>query len=432
MEIYRPTSRNSWLRAEFCRLSPSLAPYQYGTGRDGRGEGGGYLGYHCFIGLQALKRTLFALFIFFVFCPVVLFADPPRAKNVILFIGDGMGQAQVMATRVFAHGPEGRLNIECLEHFGYVTTYPNGSFVTDSAAAGTAMATGHKTSNDIIGQGEHGQEYKSILEFAREMGKATGLVTTTEVTHATPATFAAHEANREEAKAIALDYLNGAQPDVILGGGSWVWTPSLLEEAGKLGYTNVFTKKEMDTLDPAGVKKLLGLFAHSHMAFVVERGSQEPSLKEMTLEALEILQRDPEGFFLMVEGGRIDHAGHNNDLERLIHEVLDFDEAVGAVRARLEVRHGEPAGGTTNQETLLIITADHETGGLSIVGPRGHLPSKGERVEVRWATKYHTAADVPIWAQGPGAEAVRGRMDNTEVFNLIKNALGIEAVCTKQ
>ncbi|MDI6759431.1 MAG: alkaline phosphatase [Candidatus Brocadiaceae bacterium] len=361
------------------------------------------------------KRALSTFFILFISCPNVLFADDSKAKNVILFIGDGMGQAHVLAARVFAHGPAGRLNMECLEHFGYVTTYPNGSFVTDSAAAGTAMATGHKTSNNIIGRGRYGQEYKNVLELAREMGKATGLVTTTEVTHATPAAFAAHEAHRAEAKAIALDYLDGVQPDVILGGGAWVWTPDLLEEARKRDYTIVFTKKEMDTLDSTKSKRLLGLFAHSHMAFATEQGREEPSLKEMTLKALEILRRDPDGFFLMVEGGRIDNAGHNNDLRRLIHEVLGFDEAIGAVMAGL----GDP------NDTLFIITADHETGGLAIVGPGGHLPGKGEMVEVRWATKRHTAADVPIWAQGPGAEAVRGKMDNTVVFSLIKEALGV-------
>ena len=361
-----------------------------------------------------LKRALFASFILFISCPIVLFADNGQVKDVILFIGDGMGQAHVLATRVFANGPEGRLNMECLEHFGYVTTYSEDSFVTDSAAAGTAIATGHKTGNSIIGQGRHGQEYKNVLELAREMGKATGLVTTTEVTHATPAAFAAHESHREEAKAIALDYLDGVQPDVILGGGAWVWTPDLLEEARNRGYTTVSTKKEMDTLDSTKSKRLLGLFARNHMAFTTERGSEEPSLREMALKALEILRRDPDGFFLMVEGGRIDNAGHNNDLRRLIHEVLDFDEAIGAVRAGL---------GDQN-DALLIITADHETGGLAVVGPGGHLPGKGEMVEVRWATKGHTAADVPIWAQGPGAEAVRGRMDNTEVFSLVKEALG--------
>lgn len=362
------------------------------------------------------KRTLFVFFILFVFCPTTLFADPGQAKNVILFIGDGMGLAHVQTARVFAHGPEGRLNMECLEHFGYVTTYSSSSFITDSAAAGTAIATGHKTGNNIIGQGGQGQEYESILELAGKMGKATGLVTTTEVTHATPAAFAAHEADRDEAKAIALDYLRGAQPDVLMGGGAWVWPPSLLEEARRLGYSTVFTKRELDTLDFSGVKKLLGLFAHSHMAFALERGSQEPSLGEMTLKALEVLQRDPDGFFLMVEGGRIDHAGHNNDLKRLIHELLDFDETIGMALSKLE----------TSQETLLIVTADHETGGLTIVGPDGHLPTKGEMVEVRWATRSHTAADVPIWAQGPGAEAIKGMMDNTGVFSLIKSAIGID------
>ncbi len=364
---------------------------------------------------QVFKRNLLGFFviIFFVLYSTALFGA--SAKNVILFIGDGMGQAQVLAARVCAYGPEGRLNMERLEHFGYVTTYSNSSFVTDSAAAATAIATGHKTRNNTVGQGEYGQEYESILELAKKMGKATGLVTTAEVTHATPAGFAAHEANRHEAKAIARDYLNGAQPDVLFGGGAGVWTSNLLEEAKKLDYSVVFTKKELDTLDPSGVKKILGLFAKSHIAFALERGNQEPSLKEMTLKALEILQRDRDGFFLMVEGGRIDHAGHSNDFSRLIPEVLDFDEAIRTVMSKLEA----------SKDTLMIVTADHETGGLTIVGPRGHLARKGEMVEVNWATRNHTGADVPIWAQGPGAEFVRGRMDNTEVFSLIERAFGI-------
>lgn len=347
-------------------------------------------------------------------------ADTDRngARNIILFMGDGMGWAHLAAARSFAHGPPGELHMERLEHSGYVSTFSLHSLITDSAAATTAMATGHKTKRGIIGQSERGEEYKTILEIAKDVGKSTGLVTTTEVTHATPAAFAAHEASRKNSRAIAEDYMHRSQPDVIMGGGAWVWTTVPLKEARDIGYDVVYTKRELEQLDAAQTTKLLGLFAPSHMSFAMKRRLDEPSLIEMSLKALEVLSKDPDGFFLMVEGGRIDHAGHNNDKIAVIYETVAFDETVGAVVEWLETNG-------LADKTLVIVTADHETGGLAVTGPKNRLPKRGEKVEVRWAHDYHTAEDVPIWAQGPGAEAVSGHMDNTEVFELMRDALEV-------
>lgn len=349
----------------------------------------------------------------------VLAADTTGAKNVILMIGDGMGWAQVAVARYFAHGPGGELNMDKLEHSGYVSTFSLHSLVTDSAAAATAMATGHKTVNGVIGQSVSGEEYKTILEMAKDVGKSTGLVTTTEVTDATVAAFAAHDDSRRHAKAIAEDYLHDSQPDVVMGGGLRVWTTVPLKEARDAGYKVVFTKEELQAVNTSDTDKLLGLFDTGHMSYAMNRRMDEPSLIEMSLKSLELLSRDADGFFLMIEGGRIDHAGHANESRAVLYDAVAFDETVGAVVEWLDTNG-------LADETLLIVTADHETGGLAVTGPRGFLPKRGDKAETKWIHRHHTAEDVPIWAQGPGAEAVNGRMDNTDIFRLMRDAFGID------
>ncbi|MCP4366400.1 MAG: alkaline phosphatase [Planctomycetes bacterium] len=344
-------------------------------------------------------------------------SDANGAKNVIIMIGDGMGWAQVAVARSFVHGPGGELNMDKFEHSGYVSTFSLHSLVTDSAAAATAMATGHKTGNGIIGQSVHGEEYETILEMAGDEGKSTGLVTTTEVTHATPAAFAAHDDSREHAAAIAEDYLRHSQPDVIMGGGLRVWNTVPLKEAKDAGYKVVFTKEELQAVDTSDTDKLLGLFDTGNMSYAMNRRMDEPSLIDMSLKVLELLSRDADGFFLMIEGGRIDHAGHDNNSRAVLYDTIAFDETVGAVVEWLG-KNG------LADETLLIVTADHETGGLAVTGPRDFLPKRGNKAETKWIYRHHTAEDVPIWAQGPGAEKVNGHMDNTEVFELMRDAFG--------
>ncbi|MEE9515449.1 MAG: alkaline phosphatase [Candidatus Brocadiales bacterium] len=353
----------------------------------------------------------------------LLLAVPPNntlgkdgAKNVVLLIGDGMGWSYLVMARSFVHGPGGELNMDKLDHSGYVSTFSLHSLVTDSAAAATAMATGHKTKRGVIGQSEEGEEYKSILEIAGDMGKATGLVSTAEVTHATPAGFAAHDSSRRDTRDIAGDYLHSSRPDVIMGGGLLVWTTVPIKEARDAGYEVVYTREELEQLDVSNTARLLGLFAPEHMSFAMDRRLDEPSLIDMSLKALEILSRDPEGFFLMIEGGRIDHAGHKNKSDAVLYETIAFDETVGAVVEWLKTKG-------VADETLVIVTADHETGGLAVVGPTNLLPGRGDKPKLRWIHRHHTAEDVPIWAQGPGAEAVNGHMDNTEVFGLMQSVL---------
>lgn len=346
-------------------------------------------------------------------------ADTTGAKNVILMIGDGMGWAQVAVARYFAHGPGGELNMDKLEHSGYVSTFSLHSLVTDSAAAATAMATGHKTVNGVIGQSASGEEYKTILEMAKDVGRSTGLVTTTEVTDATVAAFAAHDDSRRHARAIVEDYLHDSQPDVVMGGGLRVWTTLPLKEARDAGYKVVFTKEELQAVDTSDTGKLLGLFDTGHMSYAMHRRMDEPSLIEMSLKSLELLSGDADGFFLVIEGGRIDHAGHANDSRAVLYDTVAFDETVGAVVEWLDTNG-------LADETLLIVTADHETGGLAVTGPRDFLPKRGNKAETKWIHRHHTAEDVPIWAQGPGAEAVNGRMDNTDIFRLMRDAFGID------
>ncbi|MCQ4573887.1 MAG: alkaline phosphatase [Candidatus Brocadiales bacterium] len=343
-------------------------------------------------------------------------AGESGAKNVVLLIGDGMGWSHLVMARSFVHGPAGELYMDKFEHSGYVSTFSLQSLITDSAAAATALATGHKTRRGVIGQSVHAKEYKTVLEIAGDTGRSTGLVTTAEVTHATPAAFAAHESSRENAREIAEDYLHRSRPDVIMGGGLRVWTTLPLKEARDMGYEVVYTKEELERVDIAKTEKLLGLFAPEHMSFAMDRRLDEPSLIEMSLKALEVLSKDPDGFFVMIEGGRIDHASHKNDSDAVLYETVAFDETVGAVVEWLE------ANGLSD-ETLVIVTADHETGGLAIVGPKNFLPGRGDKPKLKWIHRRHTAEDVPIWAQGPGARAVSGRMDNTDVFKLMREAL---------
>ncbi|WP_423792334.1 alkaline phosphatase [Methanocaldococcus indicus] len=301
--------------------------------------------------------------------------DNKKVKNVILMIGDGMGITQTyLAERYKEEIENGHLVI--LTNFktrGTITTYSLSSEVTDSAAAGTALLSGYKTNNGMINILPNGSiPRKTLGEIAKEKGKSVGIVTTTRVTHATPASVYAHIKDREEEDKIAEQLLE-FEPDVVLGGGLEYFIPkdekgskrkdnkNLIEEFKKKGYTIVYNKEELEKVNPENTKKLLGLFSMSHMAYEIDRENipeyqNQPSLAEMTKKALEILDKNPNGFFLMVEGGRIDHACHAHDAKSEIMDTIAFDEAV---KVALDYQKKHP-------DTLIIVTADHETGGLSI------------------------------------------------------------------
>lgn len=292
-----------------------------------------------------------------------------QAKSIILMIGDGMGPAHVHVAWLYATRQLGKglVMTEVMDrgHTAYMVNDTADSTVTESAAAAVQMATGVKVLAKSIGIGPDGKILKTILEMAREKGKATGLVTTSGITDATPAGFVAHVKRRSEEEEIAGQLVK-SDVNVLFGGRKAFFLPesekgkrkdgrNLLSEARQDGYTVAETSEEMKK---AQGKKILGLFNSGNMLFEIDRkGSTEPSLAEMTSKAIEVLSQDPDGFFLMVEGGRIDHAGHHNDIAAVIHDMMAFDEAIKVV---YDFQGNHP-------ETLLIITADHETGGLAVL-----------------------------------------------------------------
>lgn len=262
-------------------------------------------------------------------------------KNVIFFIGDGMGYEVITTTRLLTVGKDGRLWMETSKAVAIVRTYSANSLVTDSAAAGTALATGYKTNNAVISMTPPPElkPLKTILEAAKEREKSTGLVTTVTITHATPACFAAHTDSREELP-IADQYAENKNVDVLLGGGRQFFIPkswsgsrrtderNLIEEFEDAGYAYVKTAAE---LKATTAKKILGLFALGALDYAIDREekpSEQPTLAEMTKKAIEVLSKNPKGFFLMVEGGKIDWACHGHDPATAVADTSAFDEAV--------------------------------------------------------------------------------------------------------
>ncbi len=296
-----------------------------------------------------------------------------HVKNVILLVGDGMGLTQIyVPDRYLEDLYHKHLVIPTIKTRGLITTYSLSSEVTDSAAAATALFSGYKTINHMINELPNGSiPHRTLGEIFKAEGKSVGIVTTTRLTHATPAGIYAHVKSRYEENKIALQLLK-FQPTVALGGGLEYFLPkseggkrtdglNLIKAFEKDGYTVVFNKTQLEEVNPAKTEKLLGVFSKSHMAFEVDRehvpsDENQPSLAEMTSVALKILSKNPKGFFLMVEGGRIDHACHEHDPKAEIMDTIAFDKAV---RVALEFQKTHP-------DTLVIVTADHETGGMSV------------------------------------------------------------------
>lgn len=355
-----------------------------------------------------IKKFPYIFVVLFIplFLPCVIFGEPP--KNIILLIGDGMGFEQIRAAGMYYNGTEGTLSFELLPFQGEVTTYSANSSVTDSAAAATAIATGRKVDNGVISLAipGDGTELYTLIEYFRDIGKSTGLVSTTYITHATPAAFAAHEISRNNTDQIALDYLQQTRPNILFGGGG----NGMSEQAANdVGYTTVIDFAGLAGLNTSVETMVSGQFGLTYLPYEYDYfiGTSSgynilPHLSEMTVTALEILNNDPDGFFLMIEGGRIDHAGHENHIERNIFETIEFSNTVQTVL--------DWAGART--DTLILVTADHETGGLSLLQNNG----QGVFPTVSWSTTGHTAVNVPIYAWGQNANLVFGALDNTDLF----------------
>ncbi len=303
-----------------------------------------------------------------IWLPQVTLAAGP--KNVIFYIGDGMSSVQ---RRIPEEVYGRKLVMNSLPVVGIYTTYATNSIVTDSAAAATALATGHKTNNRIISMDPEGKiAYETLAEAAKRMGKSIGLVTTTRITHATPACFGAHIDNRDEENEIAEQYLEHGF-EVYMGGGWRNFVPKsakkskrkderdLLKEFSDKGYTVIQTKSDLMGIKVEKDTKILGLFWDSHMPYYLDREDEYyqgkvPNLSDMTAVAISVLKQNPEGFFLMVEGGRIDHAGHANDPAGSVGDMMDFDNAV---KVGVDFSKESP-------DTLILVGGDHETGGMGM------------------------------------------------------------------
>ena len=354
---------------------------------------------------------LISMFIFIAGCGVSS-SGAKSPKNIILFIGDGMGPAQITLARISKAGKNSKLEMDSLKYGGLIHSRSADSLITDSAAAATALATGYKTNNGMISTLPNGKVVKNILEAAKAMGKSVGLVTNTTVTHATPACFGSHVPSRASEADIAPQYIN-KDIEVIMGGGLGYFIPSsakgsyrkdskdLIAAAKAKGYFIALDKSSMES---ASSKKLIGLFEIDALTTNVP----EPSLRDMAVKAVQILRKDPDGFFLMIEGGQIDWRNHANDAPGMIKQLYDFDKAIGDVLKSARI----------NGDTLIIVTADHESGGLTICDPDAGTK---DAYKAKWATGGHSGVDLPILAEGPGAELFTGIKDNTQIpINIAK------------
>nr|WP_240647256.1 alkaline phosphatase [Paenibacillus nanensis] len=428
-------------------------------------------------------------------------AEAAPSKNLIVLIGDGMGPAQVSAARNYLMYNKGINHLTLDSYYvGQATTYADrgedggtvvSGVVTDSASAGTAFATGNKTYNAAISISNEDVSvpFASVIEASELAGKATGLVSTARITHATPAVYASHVRSRDNENAIASQYLESGV-DVLLGGGSANFLSkeengkrsdeSIIDNFESLGYTYVSDREGLNGLTEKN-GKVLGLFGGSHVSYVPDRTDATPNLAEMTEKALDILSQDEDGFTIMIEGGRIDHASHANDFPTTVQEVLDFDAAV-----KVAMEFAKKDGNTS-----VVITADHETGGLSLsrdniyelnldlwdkqkhsseyligklkeaetvediktivaentwitdltdeeaayilTGDGSSYGREGgynavisKRLLVGWSGHGHSAVDVGVWAYGPIAELVSGQIDNTRIATASAEVIGVD------
>jgi alkaline phosphatase len=442
-----------------------------------------------------------------------------EAKNVIFFLGDGMGPSTVTAARIFKYGEAGSLNMDQLLRTARIKTYSNDAQTTDSAPSMAAYMTGVKMNNEVISMSSNtvatppgkdangnltvnncatnnGTTAPTILELAKAKGKAVGSITTTELTHATPAATFSHICNRNAQYAIAQQLVPGGAGfnsalgdgvDVLMGGGRNHFTPfdavnnktgradgrNLLTELGAKGYIVGATRADMLAASPRN--KFIGLFSsRSHLEYELDRtatppageGATQPSLAEMTTKAIDLLSGNTNGYFLMVEGGRIDHALHATNAKRALVDTIAFDDAVKA--AIDKVKLSDP----TLANTLIIVTADHDhTLAFNGYGKRGNpildinrgykdnQPSKDadgntystlvfgngpnrpatrtsldsttvlgdnylQESGVRLSSETHGGGDVKLFASGAGAKPFKGTLDNTKVFDLLKTAFG--------
>lgn len=340
--------------------------------------------------------------------PVLL--DQPR--NIILMIGDGMGLSTISAALYDSNKP---MNLERFPVVGLHKSYSFDDLITDSAAGATAFSCGLKTYNNAIGVNADTIPCKTILEDAEQKELATGMVVTCSVVHATPACFIAHQPMRVMYEEIAADFLN-TDIDLLIGGGKRYFDEregdkrNLISELKQKGYQVWdYTATALSNLKLNADKKIVYFTADNHPPGALQGRNYLPQAVEKALEHLS--QRSEKGFFLMVEGSQIDWAGHNNQEQELIAETLDFDKAVGVALDFAQKRG----------DTLVLVTADHECGGVSI-GPN----SKMGQIKPLFNTNGHNGAMVPVFAFGPQAGLFNGIYENTAIYDKMRMALGFD------
>jgi alkaline phosphatase len=343
-----------------------------------------------------------------------------RPKNIILMIGDGMGLAQATAGM---YANNNHTNLEQFTTIGLHKNYPDDEedgLITDSAAGATSFACGVKTYNAAIGVGVDSLPRTTILELAERNGLATGLVATCNIQHATPASFIAHCKNRALFEDIALDFLK-TDIDLFIGGGKQPFDNrkdgrNLLNDFRKKGYyINDWTQADLDTLTLPTNQNVGFLTANLQPLMATQGRSYLPVASQKACDFLQ--KRSKKGFFAMIEGSQIDWGGHAGDTDYIVGEMLDFDKAIGKV-LDFAKRDGN---------TLVIVTADHETGGFSIL--KGSKMGKiiggfGDPYNEKTKSRYHTGVMIPVYAFGPGAEAFGGIYENTAIFDKMKALFG--------
>ena len=340
---------------------------------------------------------------------LLILAALQAPSQVILFIGDGVGVSHWTAAKLAA----GTLAVSKFKTVGLVDTRASDSDITDSAAGATAYACGVRTFNGAIGVGPDSVAVPTILEVARDRGWATGLVATSSVTHATPAAFGAHVPLRAMEFEIARQLVAG-RVDVLLGGGHrWfdrAVRPDRVDLLGKLRGTHrlIGTAAELKAVDVTKVRRLAGFFGDNQMPAAAGRS---PTLPDMTRAAIEILSRDPEGFFLMVEGSQPDWRAHANDsLAAVVAEVVDFDRAIGV---GLEYQRRHPG-------VVIVVVSDHETGGLAI---QQTGVGKAARIVAGYTTTGHTGQMIPLFASGPGVDRFGGIQENWQIGRHLRDLI---------
>lgn len=337
------------------------------------------------------------------------------ARNVIFMVGDGMGISQITAGM---YANNNSIAFEKFRKIGFHKSNAYNDLVTDSAAGATAFSTGHKTYNGAIGVGPDTLALETILEEAEDRGYHTGMVTSSTIVHATPASFIAHNRLRRNYEEIAADFLE-TDIDLFIGGGLKYFNRrqdgrDLTAELEQKGYfMSDYFKEDLDQIDFSEHSKVGYLTSDADPLPVAQGRDYLPSATSKALDFLHAKSKDEKGFFLMIEGAQIDWGGHANNGEYIVSEMIDFSKTIDVVWEFIQ----------NHPETTVIITADHETGGLAI-----NKGSRLDSLDMRFTSDYHTADMIPVFAEGPGDEEFMGIYENTAIYNKMRRAFGWEEI----